>query len=64
MLNESHDVVLSTEEFDISLYALHRSYPASFDVICREHVYSKIFILPPWEYVSDEARYENYEQAN
>jgi predicted ATPase len=32
------------------------SYPASFDVICREHVYSKIFILP-WEeiYVSDEA---------
>jgi predicted ATPase len=41
------------------------SYPASFDVICREHVYSKIFILPPWEeiHVSDEARYENYEQA-
>jgi predicted ATPase len=30
-----------------------------------EFRYSKIFILPPWEeiYVSDEARYENYEQA-
>jgi predicted ATPase len=30
-----------------------------------EYRYSKIFILPPWEeiYVSDEARYENYEQA-
>jgi predicted ATPase len=41
------------------------SYPASFDAICREFRYSKIFILPPWEeiYVSDEARYENYEQA-
>jgi predicted ATPase len=33
------------------------SYPASFDVICREHVYSKIFSFFPWEeiYVSDEA---------
>jgi predicted ATPase len=42
------------------------SYPASFDVICREHVYSKIFILPPWEeiYVSDEARYETTSKQN
>jgi predicted ATPase len=40
------------------------SYPASFDVICREHVYSKIFILPLGrKFTSDEARYENYEQA-
>lgn len=41
------------------------SYPAFFDAACREHVYSKIFILPPWEeiYVSDDERYENYEQA-
>jgi predicted ATPase len=41
------------------------SYPASFDAICREFRYSKIFILPPWQeiYISDEARYENYEQA-
>ena len=36
-----------------------------FDAACRELKYSKIFILPPWEeiYVSDDARYENYEQA-
>ena len=41
------------------------SYPAHFDTCCKEHIYSKIFILPPWEeiYVSDDERYENYEQA-
>jgi predicted ATPase len=41
------------------------SYPAFFDAACRENIYSKIFVLPPWEeiYESDEARYENYEQA-
>jgi len=41
------------------------SYPSFFDQACRDHVYSKIFILPPWEeiYVSDDERYENYEQA-
>ena len=41
------------------------SYPAHFDACCKEHTYSKIFILPPWEeiYVSDDERYENYEQA-
>lgn len=40
-------------------------YPSFFDNACREHKYSKIFILPPWEaiYISDEARYENFEQA-
>jgi predicted ATPase len=41
------------------------SYPASFDAICKEYRYSKIFILPPWEkYVSDEARYENYDKQS
>lgn len=41
------------------------AYPAFFDEACREHKYTKIFILPPWEaiYESDDARYENYEQA-
>lgn len=41
------------------------SYPAFFDHACKEHCYTKVFVLPPWEeiYVSDEARYENYEQA-
>ena len=41
------------------------SYPAFFDEACKEHIYSKIFILPTWKeiYVSDEERYESYEQA-
>ena len=41
------------------------AYPAFFDEACREYKYTKIFILPPWEaiYESDDARYENYEQA-
>lgn len=41
------------------------AYPAFFDQACRDHVYTKIFFLPPWEeiYTADEARYENYEQA-
>lgn len=41
------------------------SYPAFFDAACREHQYTGIFILPPWEdiYISDDARYESYEQA-
>ena len=41
------------------------AYPAFLDEACREHKYTKIFILPPWEaiYESDDARYENYEQA-
>jgi predicted ATPase len=40
-------------------------YPAFFDQASREHSYSKVFVLPPWEdiYKSDEARYENFEQA-
>jgi predicted ATPase len=41
------------------------AYPAFFEEACREHTYTKIFFLPPWEeiYTADEARYENYEQA-
>lgn len=41
------------------------SYPAGFDKICKDHRYTKVFILPPWEeiYTADEARYENFEQA-
>lgn len=41
------------------------SYPAFFDEACKENLYSKVFILPPWKaiYMSDEHRYENFEQA-
>lgn len=40
-------------------------YPTHFIDACNENVYTKIFILPPWEaiYKSDSERYENFEQA-
>ncbi|WLD22876.1 ATP-binding protein [Flavobacterium dauae] len=41
------------------------AYPPAFDDACKNHIYTKVFILPPWEaiYVSDNERYENFEQA-
>lgn len=67
-LNEPHDIVFIDRGLpDILAYMhyLNTSYPDIFDTACREHIYAKIFILPPWEeiYESDEARYENYEQS-
>jgi predicted ATPase len=40
-------------------------YPEVFTKACEEYLYSKTFILPPWEeiYESDSERYENFEQA-
>jgi predicted ATPase len=40
-------------------------YPDHFDEACKAHLYTKIFILPPWEaiFISDQERYENFEQA-
>jgi len=66
--NESHDFVFIDRGIPDVLAYMHYigdSYPAFFDQACKDHVYSKIFILPPWEqiYVSDEARYENFAQA-
>ena len=65
---ESHDVVFLDRGIPDVLAYMHYigdSYPAFFDAACKEHQYTKIFILPPWEeiYVSDDERYENYEQA-
>ncbi len=65
---ESHDMIFLDRGIPDVLAYMHYigdSYPAFFDGACREHVYTKIFILPPWEaiYTSDEARYENFEQA-
>ncbi|MBA5793244.1 ATP-binding protein [Flavobacterium sp. xlx-214] len=41
------------------------TYPTAFDDACKKHIYTKIFIMPPWQdiYVSDNERYENFEQA-
>jgi predicted ATPase len=66
--NETHEVVFIDRGIPDVLAYMHYigdSYPTHFDMACRENIYTKIFILPPWEeiYVSDEARYENFEQA-
>ena len=67
-LSEPHQYVFLDRGIPDVLAYMHYigdSYPSFFDAACREHPYNRIFILPPWEeiYVSDEARYENFEQA-
>ncbi len=41
------------------------TYPESFPETCRVHKYDRVFLLPPWKdiYMSDNERYEDYEQA-
>jgi predicted ATPase len=65
---EPHDIVFLDRGIPDVLAYMHYigdSYPAFFDLACREHTYTKIFVLPPWEeiYESDNERYENFEQA-
>ena len=67
-LQEPHNWVFIDRGIPDVLAYMHYigdSYPAHFDAACKEHLYTKIFMLPPWEdiYISDEARYENFEQA-
>ncbi|MEO8515968.1 MAG: ATP-binding protein [Flavobacterium sp.] len=67
-LNESHEIVFIDRGIPDVLAYMHYigdSYPAHFDLACRQNLYTKIFILPPWEeiYISDHERYENFEQA-
>jgi predicted ATPase len=67
-LEEPHEIIFLDRGIPDVLAYMHYigdSYPSFFDHACREHVYSQVFILPPWEeiYVSDDARYENFEQA-
>ncbi len=42
-----------------------QEFPDLFYEACNQHIYSKVFILPPWKeiYVNDEVRYENFEQS-
>lgn len=65
---EPHNIVFLDRGIPDVLAYMHYigdSYPAFFDQACREHIYTKIFLLPPWEeiYISDNERYENFEQA-
>lgn len=66
--NEAHEIVFLDRGIPDVLAYMHYigdSYPSFFDTACKEHTYSSIFILPPWEaiYESDNERYENFEQA-
>ena len=68
-IKEPHDIVFLDRGIPDVLAYMHYigdHYPSYFDEACRTHLYSKIFILPPWEeiYLSDAERYENFEQAN
>ena len=67
-LLENHNIVFLDRGIPDILAYMHYigdSYPAYFDQACKDHKYSKIFVLPPWKeiYISDDERYENYEQA-
>lgn len=66
--NEPYPVVFLDRGLpDVLAYMeyIGNTYPNKFDTVCKENIYNKIFILPPWEniYISDNERYENYEQA-
>ena len=41
------------------------TYPDTFTDICKQHIYDKVLILPPWLeiYKTDNERYESFEQA-
>ena len=40
-------------------------YPPVFNRVCKEYLYERVFILPPWKqiYTEDNERYESYDQA-
>lgn len=66
--SEHHEIVFIDRGIpDVLAYMnfIGDHYPETFKKACVEHQYSKIFVLPPWEdiYISDNERYENYEQA-
>jgi predicted ATPase len=66
--NEAHQWVFIDRGIpDVVAYLdyIGDDYPSHFTDACKENVYTKIFILPPWEeiYQIDSERYENFEQA-
>lgn len=67
-LNETENLVFLDRGIPDVLAYMHYigdAYPAAFEDACKNHIYTKVFILPPWEeiYLSDNERYESYEQA-
>ncbi len=65
--NENNLVFFDRAIPDVLAYMdfFKQEYTAPFTKACEEHVYTKIFILPPWEeiYISDNERLESFEEA-
>lgn len=67
-LNETANLIFIDRGIPDVLAYMHYigdAYPAEFNEACKNHCYTKIFIFPPWQdiYVSDNERYETFEQA-
>lgn len=66
-LLESNSVFIDRGIPDVLAYMdyIGDTYPSNFIEACHKYKYDKIFLLPPWEeiYVSDNERYETYEEA-
>lgn len=67
-LLEPHPIVFLDRGIPDVLAYMHfigDQYPAHFENPCIEKIYSKAFLLPPWQeiYKSDLERYESFEQA-
>ena len=66
--NEAHEIIFIDRGIpDVLAYMkfIGDKFPENFEMACKENIYSKIFVLPPWKeiYVSDNERYESFEQA-
>lgn len=66
-LLESEHIFLDRGIPDVIAYMdyARTDYPESFITSCETNLYNHIFILSPWQdiYVSDNERYENFDQA-
>lgn len=67
LAHESPIVFLDRGIPDVLAYMdyIKDDYPIIFNNTCKEHTYSNVFILAPWQeiYRSDNERYETFDQA-
>ncbi len=67
-LTEPHEFIFIDRGIpDVLAYMnfIGQEYPECFHQASKEHIYTKIFVLPIWNdiYISDNERYESFEQA-
>lgn len=66
--NETHGLVFLDRGIpDVLAYMdyANSAYPPQFKLAAESHTYDKIYVLAPWKdiFVSDNERYENFDQA-